>query len=137
LSLGVLPGPHVLATYHWRTTVKGFDALVAVADLPPDKRRKAFGRVDAALDKRWFEVPPEDASQLSEFAEQADRRWLLVDALRILVEVELVRAEQGRWPETLAGPLVLEATSPTEAHLKPRDAALAEYALRLTADTPP
>jgi hypothetical protein len=137
LSPGVLPGPPLLARHHWRTTVQGFDALVAVADLPADERRKAFARIDAALERRWFEIPPEDASQLSQFAEQADRRGLLLDALRTLVEVDLSRAEQGHWPDTLAGPLALEATSPTEAHLKPRDPALGEYALRLTADPTP
>jgi hypothetical protein len=141
LGQGVLPGPPILARHHWRTTVRFFDALVAAADLPPDERQKAFARIDLALRKRWFEVPPEEATQLHELALRGDRRGLLLEALRTLVEVDLERAEQGRWPATLppgtVPPLALEATSPTEAHLKPSDTRLNGYALRLTADTPP
>jgi len=141
LLQGVLPGPPMLARHHWRTTVKSFDALVAVADLPPAERQKAFARIDVALSKRWFEVPPEDAAQMHEFALRADRRVLLLEALRTLVRVDLERSERGQWPATLpsgaVSPLALEATSPTEAHLKPSDTTLEGYALRLTADTPP
>jgi hypothetical protein len=138
LSLGVLPGPPSLARHHWSTTVKGFDALVAAADLPMDERRKAFARIDAALEQRWFEVPPENAGQLDKLADKAGRRRLLVDALRTLVEVDLARAEQGTWPTALSpqAALTLEPASPTEAHLKPGDPRLDGYTLRLTADTP-
>lgn len=141
LTQGMLPGPPMLARHHWRTTVKFFDALVAAADLPPDERQKAFARINLALSKRWFEVPPEEATSVNVLAVRADRRGMLLEALRTLVQVDLERSEQGRWPATLPSgavlPLALEAASPTEAQLKPSDTTLEGYALHLTADTPP
>jgi len=137
----VLPGPRVLARHHWRTSVRFFDALVAAADLPPGERQKAFARIDLALEKRWFDVPPDDAGQLHRLALEADRRGLLLEALRTLAQVDLERSEQGRWPAELPSgampSLALETPSPTEAHLKPSDTTLDGYALRLTADSPP
>jgi hypothetical protein len=141
LDQTVLPGPRVLARHHWRTSVRFLDALVAAADLPPNERQKAFARIDLALSNRWFDVPPEEAAQLHELALKADRRGLLLEALSTLVQVDLERSEQGRWPAALPSgavpPLALETSSPTEAHLKPSDPTLDGYALRLTADSPP
>ncbi|HEX8704579.1 MAG TPA: hypothetical protein VF815_37450, partial [Myxococcaceae bacterium] len=104
-------------------------------------RQKALTRIDLALSKRWFDVPPEDATQFHALALRAERRGLLLEALRTLAQVDLERSEQGRWPAALPSgavlPLALEATSPTEARLKPSDTTLEGYDVRLTADTPP
>ncbi|MDY7232781.1 hypothetical protein [Hyalangium rubrum] len=140
-GLGVLPGPGALARRHWRASVETFDAMVASVALPADERRKALARLDEGLEQRWFKVPPEEAWSLREMTDRLDRQLLRVEALRTVVEVDLARVEKGTWPPALppasAQFLALEVLQPTEAHLKHLDLTWEEYALVITADTPP
>jgi hypothetical protein len=131
-------GHPLLRRLVWRRNVASFDAMVATADLPPDERQRAFARIDA--DYGVLAGYPGMASAVGYHAELAplDVQRFQLAALTTLVEVDLARAEQGRWPAAL-GPevatrLALEGVSAGQARLVPQDATLAEHALPLTAD---
>lgn len=134
----------------WRHSVETFDGLVAAADLPAAARRSAFDAVAARHTRAWgpaFQLlhgtyyTPMELADYQRFAERVERQRLQSEALIALAEVDAARAEQGGWPAALppatAEDFTLRAPTPGEAHLTPRDASLAELALRFSADAPP
>jgi hypothetical protein len=129
-----------LRPYVWRRNAALFEAMVAVADLPAEQRRKAFSSIDA----RQGAVPEDlawHAQDYSELAERLEPQRLQALALAALVEVKLARAERGSWPEALPSPLegsfILVADTELEAWLVPVNEALGVRELRLTAQPPP
>ncbi|MFP2929248.1 hypothetical protein ACLESO_29410 [Pyxidicoccus sp. 3LG] len=134
------PDNPLAARLMWRKMVKGFDALVLVADQLPEARRRAFEAYDARSSSELFPIEGPSGTSYVAFAERADLRRLQHDALITLAEVDLKRAEKGRWPTGFqhrgAHSFILESTGPGEARLKPCAAGLDAHALRLTADAP-
>jgi hypothetical protein len=132
-------GPPLLRQYLWRQNVSLFDAMVRKADLPPAERQRAFIRLDS--DHALLTGHPGGVSAVKYHRELAalDAQRLQAAVLVALVQVDIARAEQGRWPAALpdgaAQQLRLEVLSGQEARLVPGDAALERHALRLTADT--
>jgi hypothetical protein len=124
----------------WRKTVKVYDALVPVVDLGPEARRRAFSAIDARASGELYPAQGPEAEAYARFAERVEVLRLQHDALQALVEVDLRRAETGRWPESpphrAVHSFVLESSQPGEALLKPCAAQLQEHALRVTADVP-
>ncbi|HZI09676.1 MAG TPA: hypothetical protein VE153_04735, partial [Myxococcus sp.] len=132
-----VPGNPLDARLSWHKTVKVFDALVPVADGLPGHRQRAFTAIDARDDGALYTVEGPEAATYHRFAERMDVRRLQHGALLMLAEVDLKRAETGRWPESPSGDgLVLEPSGPSEALLRPCDSGLKEHALRVTADGP-
>jgi hypothetical protein len=127
--------------YLWRQNVSLQDAMVRKADLPPAERQRAFVQLDA--DHALLTGHPGGVSAVKYHRELAalDAQRLQAVVLVALVQVDIARAEQGRWPAALpdaaAQQLRLEVLSGQEARLIPRDAALEGHALRLTADGAP
>jgi hypothetical protein len=134
-------GHPLLRRYIWRRNVSLFDHMLAVADLPPDDRKRAFARIDA--DHTLLAGYPGTVSALQYHRELAhlEPQRLRAAMLTALVQVDLGRAEQGRWPTTLppeaAEQLALTVISEQQARLTPLDAGAAEHALVLTADSSP
>ncbi len=132
-------GHPLLRRYIWRRNVSLFDHMVAVADLPPDDRKRAFARIDA--DHTLLAGYPGTVSALHYHRELAhlEPQRLRAAMLTVLVQVDLARAEQGRWPTTLPpeAALTLTIVSEQQARLTPLDAGAAEHALLLTADSSP
>jgi hypothetical protein len=125
------------ARLSWHKTVKVFDALVPVADGLPGSRQRAFTAIDARDDGALYVVEGPEAATYHQFAERMDVRRLQHGALLALAEVDLKRAETGRWPESVSGEgLVLESSGPAEAVLRPCASGLTEHELRVTADVP-
>jgi hypothetical protein len=130
----------------WRRLCRMYEQFAATADLPAHERQRAFATLEAKLgaDEGWLPLPvrgtlPALSATVILLAEALDVRRLQSDALIALAEVDVKRAEQGRWPKTPpreASSLVLEFDGPGEAVLKPCAASLSRYALRITADTP-
>jgi hypothetical protein len=124
----------------WWKVVEGFDALIAVADREPAARRRAFEAFDARSASALFPVDGPSGVNYSEYAERMDVARLQHDALIALVEADLKRTEEGRWPERVTSrahrSFVLESSNLGEARLKPCAPSLAEQALRVTADVP-
>jgi hypothetical protein len=129
-----------LRPYVWRRNVATFDAMVAVADLPAEQRRKAFSSINLGQGL----VLAEQAWSPEAYSYQADKlepqRYQAL-ALAAIIEVELARAEQGTWPETLpplvAGTFLLTADTALEAWLVPAPGVSGVPELRLTAEAPP
>ncbi|MCP3135830.1 hypothetical protein [Pyxidicoccus xibeiensis] len=138
----VLPAPAnpLVARLTWRKLVKGFDALVLVADLGPEARRREFEAYDARSTGGLFDIDGPSGASYARFAERVDLLRLQHDALITLAEVDLERAEKGRWPQGLqhrgTHSFLLEAVEPGAARLEPCVTELAEHALHLTADPP-
>ena len=132
-------GHPLLRQYLWRRNASLFDAMARKADLPPADRRHAFARLDA--DHALLADYPGAARALEYHRELAalDAQRLLAAMLVALVQVDIARIEEGRWPATLpdtaAQQLRLEILSDQEARVIPGDAELEGHALRLTADT--
>jgi hypothetical protein len=109
------------------------------ADLPPAERQRAFANLDA--DHALLADHPGAVSALKYHRALAalDVQRLQAAVLMALVQVDIARAEKGRWPTMLpdseAQQLRLEALSDQEARVVPGDAELEGNALRLTADT--
>ncbi|MCY1016979.1 hypothetical protein [Pyxidicoccus sp. MSG2] len=126
--------------FMWRKVVEGFDALIAVADREPAARRRAFETFDAQSASALFPVDGPSGVNYSEYAERVDLARLQHDALISLVEADLKRTEEGRWPERVTSrahrSFVLESSNLGEARLKPCAPSQAEQALRVTADVP-
>jgi len=131
-------GHPLLRQYLWRRNVSLFDAMVSKADLPPTERQRAFARLDAKYALLAGLPGAVHAVEYQRELAAMDVQRLQVEVLVALVQVDIARAEQGRWPATLpagaAQPLRLEVLSGQEARLVPGDAALEGHALRLTAD---
>jgi hypothetical protein len=131
-------GHPLLRQYLWRRNASLFDAMADKADLPPAERQRAFTRLDA--DHALLAGHPGAVSALKYHRELAslDSQRVQAAMLVALVQVDIARAEQGRWPAPLpdgaAQPLRLEVLSGQEARLIPGDAALEGHVLRLTAD---
>jgi hypothetical protein len=134
-------GHPLLRRYLWRRNVSLFDAMVAAADLPPDPRQRAFARIDADHSLLADFPGAAHATKLHGELEHLEPQRLQLEALAALVEADISRAAQGRWPSPLtstsAERLSLQVFSEQEALLAPRDARLAEHALPLTADRAP
>lgn len=131
------PGNPLDARLSWHKTVKVFDEMVAVADGLPGTRQRAFTLIDAKDDGALYAIDGPEAEAYHRYAERMDARRLQQDALLVLAEVDLKRAETGRWPEVLSRPsLVLESSGPAEALLKPCDGGMQQHELRVTADVP-
>jgi hypothetical protein len=115
--------------------------MVGKADLPPTERQRAFARLDA--DHAFLAGLPGamDAMEYHRELASVDAQRLQAVILVALVQVDIARAEQGRWPATIpngaAQLLRLEVLSGQEARLVPGDTALEGHALRLTADEAP
>jgi hypothetical protein len=129
-----------LRPYAWRRNAALFEAMVAVADLPAEQRRKAF----SSIDTRHGTVPENLAWRAQDYSDQADNlapQELQALALSAIVEVKLARAEQGTWPQVLppalAGTFALAADTELEAWLVPLDPISAVPELRLTVPLPP
>ncbi len=131
-------GHPLLRQYLWHRNASLFEAMVHKADLPPDERRRAFAQL--ATEYSFLADYPSAVSAMEYHRELAalDAQRLQVAVLVALVQVDIARAEQGRWPATLpdsaAQSLRLEVLSGQEARLVPGDASLESHALRLTAD---
>ncbi len=131
-------GHPLLRQYLWRRNVTLFDAMAAQADLPPAERQRAFARLDN--DYTLFGGFPGAVSASAYHLELAplELQRLQAAMLVALVRVDLARAEQGQWPDPLPDEaglwLRLEVLGSQEARLAPRDAALMDQALLLTAD---
>ncbi|NPC87040.1 hypothetical protein HPC49_53780, partial [Pyxidicoccus fallax] len=129
-----------LTPLEWRKTVKVFDAMVAVADLPPAARQQAFAAIEEEHTDRFISIFGPQVMSLDGMAQDIERLRLQHDALLLLAEVDLHRAETGRWPQPLPYPavytFVLESSDPGEARLAPCSPALKAQALRVTADGP-
>lgn len=141
-STGELSSSYPLAArLIWRKTVKGFGTLIAAADQTPAARKRAFAAYDEGIARELFPYSLANGAFYDKVAGKMDLARLQHDALRALVEADLQRAEEGRWPERLTSrphaSFVLESTSPAEAHLRPCAPELEEQALRVTADGPP
>lgn len=143
-------GALLLLRLDWRRDVEALDGLVAAADLPAATRRGAFAAVAARHARYWGPDVLDPGGLFSgnvrvelyqRFAERAERQRLQLTALLALAEVDAARAEQGQWPAALAPAtaedFTLQAPTPGEAHLTPREASLAEFALGFSADVPP
>jgi hypothetical protein len=118
-----------------------FDGMVVVVALPPGERQRAFARIDA--DHGLLSGYP-DAVHAMDYhceLEHLEFQRLQITALIELVEADIARAEQGRWPAALSAEaakrLTLEAVSPREARLLLREAGAAEHFLSLTEDRVP
>lgn len=129
----------------WHQAVRLYDELVAAADLPPEARRRAFTALHSRLQGHWRgrhfgEYLGTEVTSAGGVAERMDVRRLQHDALLALVEVELERADKGRWPGTIparfASTFVLKPAGPGEAVLEPCSSGLKAYALRVRADAP-
>jgi hypothetical protein len=131
-------GHPLLRQYLWRRNVALFDAIARKADLPPAERQRAFANLDA--DHALLADHPGAVSALKYHRELValDVQRLQAAVLIALVQVDIARAEQGRWPATLpdgAAPhLRLEVLSDQEARVIPGDTELEGHALGLTAD---
>ncbi len=130
-------GHPLLRQYLWRRNASLFDAMARKADLPPEERRRAFAQL--ATEYSFLADYPSAVSALEYHSELAalDVQRLQAAMLVALVQVDLARAEQGHWPETLHGTaqlLRLEVLSGQEARLVPGDAAFERHALQLNAD---
>jgi hypothetical protein len=134
-------GHPLLRRYVWRRNVFLFDAMGTVAELPPDERQRAFARIDA--DPALLAGYPGTVSALKYHHALAplDVQRLQAAALVALVQADVARAEQDRWPATLppdtAPGLRFEAVTGREARITPTDVALEGHALHLTADSVP
>jgi hypothetical protein len=128
-----------LRRYVWRRNVSLFDAMVTLADLPPPERQRAFARLDAERSLLAGYPGTVSASWYHRELSALDAQRLQAAALVALVQADVARAEQGRWP---ASPppdtgLRLEVIDSQQARLSPSDVALSGHALSLTADTVP
>ncbi len=118
-----------------------FDAMAALADLPPDERQRALARIDAG--HALLAGYPGTVSALKYHQElsRLDTQRLQAAALVALVQADVVRAEQGRWPATLpsdtAQGLRPEVVDSQGARLAPSDVVLGSHTLFLTADRVP
>ncbi|QSQ21245.1 hypothetical protein JY651_39625 [Pyxidicoccus parkwayensis] len=134
-------GHPLLRRYIWRRNVSMFDAMVALADLPTDERQRAFARIDAGHSLLAGYPGAVSALKYHHELSPLDTQRLQSTALIALVQADVARATQGRWPATLppdtATWLRLETVSGQEARLIPSDVALAGHALFLTADSVP
>lgn len=134
-------GHPLLRQYVWRRNVSMFDAMATLADLPPVERQRAFARIDAG--HSLLAGYPSTVSALKYHHELSplDIQRLQAAALVALVQADVARAEQGRWPAALppdtAQWLLLEVVSAQEARITPDDVALDGHALSLTADRGP
>ncbi|WP_224244296.1 hypothetical protein [Hyalangium gracile] len=132
-------GHPLLRRYVWRRNSILFDRMVAVADLPPADRQRAFTRIDADHALLAGYPGTESAVQYHQELAHLEPQRLQALALIALVQVDIARTEQGHWPATLpaepASPLSLNPIGEREARLTPTDAASAEHALTITADT--
>jgi len=135
------PGEHPrLRPYAWRRNAAMFDAMVAVADLPAEQRRKAFSSIDVGRDL----VLEEEAWHTADYSLEADalepQRYQAL-ALAAIVEVEIARARLGTWPQALSSQVeksfLLSADTDFEAWLVPADGVLGVPELRLAAPVPP
>ena len=137
-GLTLATGNPLDARLSWRKMARVFDALVPVADLGPEARRRAFTAIEARNTGGLYPVEGPDVMAYERLAERLELLRLQQDALRVLVEVDMHRAETGRWPEAVpnraAYTFVLEAPLPTEALLRPCAADLQQHGLRVTAD---
>jgi hypothetical protein len=134
-------GHPLLRRYLWRRNVSLFDAMVGKADLPPAERQRAFVRLDAEHALLAGLPGAVHAVEYQRELASMDAQRLQAEVLVALVQVDLARAEQGRWPAALpaggAQLLRLEILGGQEARVVPGDAALEGHALRLTADGAP
>jgi hypothetical protein len=127
-------GHPLLRQYLWRRNASLFDAMVRKADLPHEERRRTFAQL--ATEYSFLADYPNAVSALEYHRELAtlDVQRLQAVVLVTLVQVDIARAEQGRWPEMLpdgmAQTLRLEVLSGQEARLGPGDG----ESLLLTAD---
>ncbi|WP_224365285.1 hypothetical protein [Hyalangium versicolor] len=131
-------GHPLVRRYIWRRNVSLFDQMMAVADLPPDERQRAFARIDA--DHALLADYPGAVSARTFHRELAhlEPQHLRAVALATLVQVDITRTEQGRWPTTLpadaTGLFSLQLVSAQEARLVPLNTEAAENTLSVTAD---
>jgi hypothetical protein len=134
------PANPVTARLMWRKMVEGYDALIPAADRVPEARQRAFEAFDARSASELFSVEGPSGANYGRFAERVDQARLQHDALIALVEADLKRTEEGRWPERVTSrahrSFVLESSNLGEARLKPCAPSLAEQTLRVTADVP-
>lgn len=139
-AVGAGPDNPLDARLSWHKTVKVFDALVKVADQDAEKRRRGFTNVAAMDAGALYRADGPEVESYQQYADRAELLRVQHDALLALAEVDLERAEKGRWPEPLANrthrAFTLESTGLGEARLKPCTPALAEQELRVTADVP-
>jgi hypothetical protein len=132
-----VPSNPLDARLAWHKLVKVFDAMVPVADGQPGTRQREFADIDARDDGALYTVEGPEAEAYHRYAERLDVRRIQHDALLVLAEVDLKRAETGRWPEVLSrSSLVLEPSGLGEAVLRPCDSGLKQHGLRVTADLP-
>jgi hypothetical protein len=134
------PARFLAARLAWWKTVTVFDAMVPFADHAPEARRRAFAAIDAREAETLVPVNVMEAAAYERFAERAELLRHQHDALLTLTEVDLERAETGRWPESLPHravySFVLKPQGHGEALLEPCASALRQHGLRVTADPP-
>ncbi|MBZ4421597.1 hypothetical protein [Myxococcus sp. RHSTA-1-4] len=134
-------GHPLVRRYVWRRNVSVFDAMVPLADLPPSERQRAFAHIDASHSLLAGYPGTVRALKYHHELSLLDSQRLQAAALVALVQMDVARAAQGRWPTELppdtAPGLRLEVVSGQEARITPSDEALAGNALSLTADSAP
>ncbi|RKH54379.1 hypothetical protein D7Y23_00030 [Corallococcus sp. AB050B] len=106
----------------WRQWVEDADRLIAVADQPPEERRRALTALEARTAGAYFRQAEAPSVRLSsEDQEALDLRALRSESLIALAEVDAARAQGGQWPRALptrTTSLVLERVDESEAQIR-------------------